>query len=127
LFVQTMITLLYHVQSLRWIVPAAFMLGTAPVYCAVWGCCRVLTSVLPSRVFKVADDTMYSLYQRLVLFFFEYCTGVEVCSACLVVVLCPVFRDNLARRTRQAVLEITADHAEYTASDTNDKIVLFSN
>ena len=78
-FQETMITLLYHLQSLRWIVPAVFMLGTASTYYIVWGGFRLITSVMPSRVFQVGDDMMYSLYQRLILFFFEYYTGVEVC------------------------------------------------
>jgi len=66
---------------------------------------------------------MYSLYQRLVLFFFEYCTGVEVCSACLVVVLSPVF----VWENSTSCADKTAARAEYTISDTNDKNILFSN
>ena len=80
-----MITLLYHMQSLKWVVPAAFMLGSAPTYCFAWAFFRVVSSAFPPRVFQLGDDMMYSLYQRLVLFFFEYYTGVEVgflCSFC---------------------------------------------
>jgi lysophosphatidate acyltransferase len=73
-----MLNLPYYLQSLRWVAPAGFMLGTAPAYYALWGGWRVISSVLPSRVFEAGDEVLYSLYQRLVLFFFENCSGVEV-------------------------------------------------
>lgn len=73
-----MLTLSYHLQSMKWIVPAGFMLGTAPSYYALWGSWRILSSVLPARVFEAGDEFLYSLYQKLILFFFENCSGTEV-------------------------------------------------
>lgn len=73
-----MLTLCYYLRSARWMVPAGFMLGTAPTYYSVWGAWRILTSVLPTRVFEAGDEFLYGLYQRLILFFFENCSGAEI-------------------------------------------------
>ncbi|KAF2365380.1 Acyltransferase C-terminal domain [Trinorchestia longiramus] len=56
----------------------AMLLGITPQYLAVWLVWRGITLPLPAWVYQWGDDHMYSLYQRLVLFFFETCTGVEV-------------------------------------------------
>jgi hypothetical protein len=74
----TMLTLPYYMQSMRWVVPAGFLLGSAPVYYAVWGGWRIVSAVLPARVFEAGDEIMYSMYQRLILFFFHSVSGIEV-------------------------------------------------
>jgi len=63
---------------MRWVFSAGFMLGTAPTYYAFWGGWRVLSGLLPSRVFEYGDEILYGLYQKLILFFFENCSGVEI-------------------------------------------------
>ena len=73
-----MFTLLYHLQALKWILPAVFMLGSAPTYLLIWCGWRTFTVILPTNVYIKGDDFLYSLYQKLVLFFFENYTGVEV-------------------------------------------------
>jgi lysophosphatidiate acyltransferase len=64
-----MLTLPYYLQSLRWIVPAFY---------AVWGSWRVVSAVLPVRVFEAGDEMLYSMYQRMVLFCFENLSGIQV-------------------------------------------------
>ena len=76
-----MLTLPYYLQSLRWMVPAGCMLGSSPAYYAVWLGWRCVTSVLPVRIYEAGDEVLYSLYQRLILFFFENLSGIEVCDA----------------------------------------------
>ncbi len=68
----------YYLQYIKWAIPAAFMFGTAPTYFVVWGGWRVITLLLPTRIYEAGDEFLYSMYQRMVLFFFENCSGVEV-------------------------------------------------
>lgn len=75
-----MLTLPYYLQSMRWIVPAGFMLGSAPAFYAVWGGWRIASAILPVRIFEAGDEMLYSMYQRMVLFCFENLSGIEVCS-----------------------------------------------
>ncbi|XP_052007650.1 1-acyl-sn-glycerol-3-phosphate acyltransferase epsilon-like isoform X2 [Xyrauchen texanus] len=73
-----LLSLVVHSYSLRYWLPAAVMLGTAPAYLLCWSACRLLTALLPARLFHTVDDRVYSVYQSMVLFFFENYTGVEV-------------------------------------------------
>ncbi|XP_069947471.1 1-acyl-sn-glycerol-3-phosphate acyltransferase epsilon isoform X4 [Cherax quadricarinatus] len=57
---------------------SVMMIGVAPEYLGVWLAWRGITLVLPNWVYQWGDDKLYSLYQRLVLFFFETCTRTEV-------------------------------------------------
>lgn len=73
-----LLSLVVHTYSLRYWFPATIMLGTAPAYLLSWGAWRLLSTVLPARVYHKLDDRLYSIYQSMVLFFFENYTGVEV-------------------------------------------------
>ncbi|CAH2248628.1 1-acyl-sn-glycerol-3-phosphate acyltransferase epsilon [Pelobates cultripes] len=67
-----------HTYSLRYMLPAALMLGTAPTYLLAWGCWRALSTILPQRVYWRVDDRLYTMYQSMVLFFFQHYTGVQI-------------------------------------------------
>ncbi|XP_069829541.1 1-acyl-sn-glycerol-3-phosphate acyltransferase epsilon isoform X1 [Dendropsophus ebraccatus] len=67
-----------HTYSLRYMLPAAVMLGTAPTYLLAWGCWRALSALLPERLYRRGDDRLYTVYQSMVLFFFQQYTGVQV-------------------------------------------------
>lgn len=54
------------------------MFGVTPQYLAMWLLWRGASIAMPDWLYQWGDDKLYSLYQRLVLFFFETCTGVEV-------------------------------------------------
>lgn len=73
-----LLSVVVHTYSLRYWLPAAVMLGTAPAYLLSWSIWRLLATVLPARLYHTVDDRAYSLYQSMVLFFFENYTGVEV-------------------------------------------------
>uniref|UniRef100_A0A3Q3L044 1-acylglycerol-3-phosphate O-acyltransferase 5 (lysophosphatidic acid acyltransferase, epsilon) n=1 Tax=Labrus bergylta TaxID=56723 RepID=A0A3Q3L044_9LABR len=73
-----LLSLVVHTYSLRYWFPATVMLGTAPAYLLSWGAWRLLSSVLPARVYHKLDDRLYCVYQSMVLFFFENYTGVEI-------------------------------------------------
>lgn len=73
-----LLSLVLHMYSLRSVLPAAVMLGTAPTYVLVWGVWRLLSAFLPSRFYQAVDDRVYCIYQSMVLFFFENYTGVQV-------------------------------------------------
>ncbi|XP_076021809.1 1-acyl-sn-glycerol-3-phosphate acyltransferase epsilon [Genypterus blacodes] len=73
-----LLSLVVHTYSLRYWFPATVMLGTAPAYLLSWGVWRLLSTVLPRRVYHEWDDQLYSVYQSMVLFFFENYTGVEI-------------------------------------------------
>uniref|UniRef100_A0A670YWQ8 Uncharacterized protein n=1 Tax=Pseudonaja textilis TaxID=8673 RepID=A0A670YWQ8_PSETE len=56
------------------------MLGTAPTYILAWGggaggCSRPCCP--PARFYHPVDDRLYTIYQSMVLFYFEYYTGVQ--------------------------------------------------
>ncbi|KAM9316926.1 1-acyl-sn-glycerol-3-phosphate acyltransferase epsilon [Gastrophryne carolinensis] len=67
-----------HTYSLRYMLPAALMLGTAPTYLLTWGCWRLLSALLPARLYRRGDDCLYNVYQSMVLFFFQHYTGVQI-------------------------------------------------
>ena len=46
-----MLTLLYHLQALRWGLPAVCMLGSAPSFFFVWCGWRTVTAVLPTNIY----------------------------------------------------------------------------
>lgn len=73
-----LLSLVVHTYSLRYWLPATFMLGTAPAYLLSWGAWRLLSTVLPAKLYHKLDDRLYCIYQSMVLFFFENYTGVEV-------------------------------------------------
>ncbi|KAM9476759.1 1-acyl-sn-glycerol-3-phosphate acyltransferase epsilon-like isoform 1-T1 [Clarias gariepinus] len=73
-----LLSLIMHTYSLRYCIPAAVMLGTAPMYLLSWGVWRFLSAGLPSRLYHTVDDHLYTVYQSMVLFFFENYTGVEI-------------------------------------------------
>lgn len=73
-----LLSLVVHTYSLRYWFPAAVMIGTAPAYLLSWGTWRLLSTLLPARLYHKVDDHIYTVYQSMVLFFFENYTGVEV-------------------------------------------------
>ncbi|KAG8124181.1 putative 1-acyl-sn-glycerol-3-phosphate acyltransferase epsilon protein [Naja naja] len=73
-----LLSLLLHAYSLRYVLPAAVMLGTAPTYILAWGAWRLLSTLLPARFYHQVDDRLYTIYQSMVLFFFEHYTGVQI-------------------------------------------------
>uniref|UniRef100_UPI00398F5936 1-acyl-sn-glycerol-3-phosphate acyltransferase epsilon isoform X2 n=1 Tax=Pristiophorus japonicus TaxID=55135 RepID=UPI00398F5936 len=73
-----LLSLVVHTHSLRYWLPAAVMMGTAPVYLLTWAAWRLLSLLLPSRLYHIVDDRLYTIYQSVVLFFFESYTGVEI-------------------------------------------------
>ena len=79
-----MLSVLCHVHSLRFAVPAAVMMGVAPQYLSMWMAWRILSSVLPRRIYNRGDEYLYDMYQSLVCFFFETYTGAEVEFFCVI-------------------------------------------
>ena len=73
-----MLTALGHIQLLRYVGPAAVVLGVAPQYLLTWIAWRLASLPLPRRVYQRGDEFLYDMYQSLVCFFFETCTGAEV-------------------------------------------------
>lgn len=73
-----LLSLVLHTYSMRYVLPAAVMMGTAPTYILAWGAWRLLSAVLPARFYREVDDRLYTIYQSMVLFFFENYTGVQV-------------------------------------------------
>lgn len=76
-----LLSLVLHMYSMRCVLPAAVLLGTAPTYVLAWGAWRLLSAFLPSRCYQAVDDRLYCIYQSMVLFFFENYTGVQVRGA----------------------------------------------
>ena len=75
-----MLSALHQLQVLRFAVPATVVLGVAPQYFLAWLAWRLLSLPFPRGVFERGDEFMYDMYQSLVCFFYETCTGAEVMS-----------------------------------------------
>ncbi|XP_054422179.1 1-acyl-sn-glycerol-3-phosphate acyltransferase epsilon isoform X1 [Pteronotus mesoamericanus] len=73
-----LLSLVLHMYSLRCVLPAVVLLGTAPTYVLAWGAWRLLSALLPARFYQAVDDRLYCIYQSTVLFFFENYTGVQI-------------------------------------------------
>ncbi|XP_043398292.1 1-acyl-sn-glycerol-3-phosphate acyltransferase epsilon isoform X2 [Chelonia mydas] len=73
-----LLSLVLHTYSMRYVLPAAVMMGTAPTYVLAWGAWRLLSTLLPARFYRELDDRFYTIYQSMVLFFFERYTGVQI-------------------------------------------------
>uniref|UniRef100_A0A8C8SD98 1-acylglycerol-3-phosphate O-acyltransferase 5 n=1 Tax=Pelusios castaneus TaxID=367368 RepID=A0A8C8SD98_9SAUR len=73
-----LLSLVLHTYSMRYVLPAAVMMGTAPTYVLAWGAWRLLSVLLPARFYRELDDRFYTIYQSMVLFFFERYTGVQI-------------------------------------------------
>uniref|UniRef100_A0A2K6GXD6 Phospholipid/glycerol acyltransferase domain-containing protein n=1 Tax=Propithecus coquereli TaxID=379532 RepID=A0A2K6GXD6_PROCO len=69
-----LLSLVLHTYSMRYVV----LLGTAPTYMLAWGVWRLLSAFLPAPFYQAVDDRLYCIYQRMVLFFFENYTGVQI-------------------------------------------------
>ncbi|XP_012501348.1 PREDICTED: 1-acyl-sn-glycerol-3-phosphate acyltransferase epsilon [Propithecus coquereli] len=73
-----LLSLVLHTYSMRYLLPSVVLLGTAPTYMLAWGVWRLLSAFLPARFYQAVDDRLYCIYQRMVLFFFENYTGVQI-------------------------------------------------
>ena len=62
----------------RYTVSVIILGASAPNYFLVWAVWRGVSIVLPQHVYQIGDDFLYGLYQRMVVFFFEHCTGQKV-------------------------------------------------
>lgn len=73
-----LLSLVLHMYSMRYLLPSVVLLGSAPTYVLAWGVWRLLSALLPARIYQAVDDRLYWVYQSTVLFFFENYTGVQV-------------------------------------------------
>lgn len=73
-----MLNVLHHLQILRFAVPATVVIGVAPQYFFTWLAWRLLSVPFPRRLYERGDEFFYDMYQSLVCFFYETCTGAEV-------------------------------------------------
>ena len=87
-----MLSILIALRDLRFALPAGFMLAVVPPIVSTWGVIRVTSGffhllVSPfsssssspfSKIHRLADDCVYSLYSRLTVFFFETYSRVEM-------------------------------------------------
>lgn len=67
-----------HTYSMRSLLPGLVLLGSAPTYVLLWGAWRLLSMLLPARLYQRVDDHIYSVYQSAVLFFFEQYNGAQI-------------------------------------------------
>lgn len=73
-----LLSLVLHTYSMRYLLPSVLLLGSAPTYMLAWTLWRVLSALLPARLYQRVDDRLYCVYQNMVLFFFENYTGVQL-------------------------------------------------
>lgn len=76
--VMGMLSVVVYLHSVRWALPAVVMVGTAPFFVGLWGGIRLVTSILPRGCYRKADDFLYTIYQRMTIFFFYKVSGVEI-------------------------------------------------
>ncbi|XP_033125754.1 1-acyl-sn-glycerol-3-phosphate acyltransferase epsilon-like [Anneissia japonica] len=73
-----MLTVIFHINTLRFAVPAVALMGVGPQYLTLILGWRLASVLLPTSWFRAGDDCIWGTYQRFIEFFFEHCTGVEV-------------------------------------------------
>ena len=66
------------IGPIRYAVSTAIMTASAPHYFLLWSGWRGISLVLPNWIYQAGDDFLYSLYQRMVVFYFEHCTRLKV-------------------------------------------------
>ena len=64
--------------KLRYVFAVVVLAGSAPNYFLLWALWRVVSTFMPQSKYQDGDDFLYSMYQRMVVFFFEHCTGQKV-------------------------------------------------
>ncbi|CAF1625333.1 unnamed protein product [Rotaria magnacalcarata] len=70
---------LLTINSLRFGLPAVTLFGTAPTVITFWFLIRSVTYALfPPHIYRRCDDHLYSMYQRLILFFFQNWVNVKI-------------------------------------------------
>ncbi|CAM1299019.1 Uncharacterised protein g2298 [Pycnogonum litorale] len=65
-------------HALSFCVPSVVILGSVPQYFLMWLSWRTVSLILPPWIYQTGDDICFSLYQRLILFFFEHVNGIKV-------------------------------------------------
>lgn len=73
----------YSLKHVKMVVPTIVMFGVVPQYFFIWIFWRIMSCLLPNWIYQAGDDIYYSVYQKLVLFFFEHVTGTKV-SFCFI-------------------------------------------
>jgi hypothetical protein len=64
--------------KIRYVFAVVVITGSAPNYFLLWFLWRGISLFLPQWKYQDGDDFLYSMYQRMVIFFFEHCTGQKV-------------------------------------------------
>lgn len=67
-----------YLNSIRAVVPTSLMIGVAPTVAIVHTSWRVVSLLLPSKCYYPVEDFIWGWYQKTVVFYFRYCTGLEV-------------------------------------------------
>ena len=98
-----MLNVLHHLQILRFAVPATVVIGVAPQYFFTWLAWRLLSVPLPRRLYERGDEFFYDMYQSLICFFYETCTGAEVVHFVMITVHHMHLKSNLNSSNRRCV------------------------
>ncbi len=75
IFLRDMMSL---IAKIRYVFAVVVITGSAPNYFLLWFLWRGISLFLPQWKYQDGDDFLYSMYQRMVIFFFEHCTGQKV-------------------------------------------------
>ena len=71
----------FLVHAVRWVPPAVCLLGTTATYMNAMALLQCAALLLPARVASRLEVGLYSCYQRMVGFWYETWSGVEVGGA----------------------------------------------
>jgi hypothetical protein len=68
------------INFFRAAIPAVCLFGSTPILFLLWVLIRLVTSISSSpHIYRRYDDYFYSMYQQLIIFFFEKWVNVKVC------------------------------------------------
>ena len=73
-----LIAFLLAIDSLRLAVPVVTLFGSAPTFLTFWLFIRTMTAFSSREIYRISADYFYSIYQRMVLFFFENWANVDI-------------------------------------------------
>ena len=63
---------------IRYVIATVVLTAAAPIYFLLWAVWKAISIAFPAWVYQAGDDFLYSMYQRMVVFFFEHCTRLKV-------------------------------------------------
>ena len=72
------LTLAFHHNLIKWILPASFLVFSIPAYLLHWLLIRVLSLPIPKRFYNRMDNVLFELFTKQIVYFLLRSTPAKV-------------------------------------------------